>query len=131
MSTDIPIHWEPHIGVSPNSRLSTRGKQYHKKRSREQAAKDMKAWLQAHAFIIPDQPVLEVTWYRGKGRNRWDLDNLLAAYKGVIDEVCKHLGFDDRRIISMHAYQKKSPGGQGYSVITIRDSTQEERRKAA
>lgn len=127
----IRVPWEPTAQVSPNSRLSTRTKRAHHAIARDTAALAVVNTLQGKPYTPPEQVAVDVVWVRSKGRNRMDLDNLIASCKGVIDGVTRKLNFDDRRIITMTVAQRRDANQPGCVIVTVREATQEERQRAA
>ncbi len=135
MSTGISITlpWQPQPQVSPNSRGSSRNARDHHRANRDLAMMATRSHMarELEPWTCPDTPAIDLTVYWGKGRHLHDLDNLSAMAKGVIDGVTRELGFDDRRIVALTVAQGKDVDGIGYTVISIREATEWERRRIA
>lgn len=129
----ITIPWEPQPQVSPNSRNSTRAKRSYHGVNVGTATLAVRSHMarERAPFVAPDHPAMDITVYWSRRRHRQDLDNLLAGCKGIIDGVTRELGFDDRRLVAITVSQSKDPDGLGYTVVTVRPATIEERRRAA
>jgi len=129
----IHLPWQPQAQVSPNARNSTRNRLDHHRDNRGIAALAVRSHMaREHTlWVVPEHPAMDITVYWGKNRNRWDLDNILSACKGIIDGVTRELGFDDRRFVAFTVAQSRDPDRLGYTSVTIREATPDELRRAA
>lgn len=128
----ITLPWEPQPQVSPNSRGSTRNKLTHHRANAGIAILAVRSHkARQPLWQVPDHPAMDVTVYWSKSRKRNDLDNIIASLKGIIDGITRELGFDDRRLVALTAAQGRACDTQGYTVVTIREATRDELRRAA
>lgn len=127
---NFKVDWVPPATLGQNSH-----KHWRKKHPDEQAAHMIgKAASTASPFTaddVPDMPVLiAVIHWENKSRRK-DFDNALGTLKHLIDGVCRGIGIDDKRFITGMAFQKIDPKRRGFTEITIRPATKEERRLAS
>lgn len=129
----IAVPWQPQPQVSPNTRNSSRAKQTHHRANAGVATLAVRSHMarETGTWLCPVHPAMDITVYWGKGRNRQDLDNIVASCKGLIDGVTRELGFDDRRLVAITVAQGRDADGLGYTTVTIRPATYDERRRAA
>jgi Holliday junction resolvase RusA-like endonuclease len=129
----LTIGWQPQSQVSPNTRNSSRNKSDHHRSNAGIAVLAVRSHMarESEPWLCPVHPALDITVYWGKGRNRQDLDNIIAGAKGIIDGVTRELGFDDRRLVAITVAQGRDPDGLGFTLVRIRPATYEERKRAA
>jgi len=75
-------------------------------------------------FLPPITWDLAIFW--GKGKKRWDPDNVVAGLKrGVIDAVARTIGVDDKHFAVGEITQGRDPEGLGRMVLTLRGGRNE------
>ena len=128
----ITLDWEPQPQVQPNRSRSARTARTHHQANRDLAILAVRSQMaNREPWTPPAHPAVDVTWHRGKGRNRMDLDGYTSTLKGILDGVTRALGFDDRLIVALSVAQTKAVGRPGYTTVTIREATEYELRRAA
>ncbi len=65
--------------------------------------------------------VLDYTVARGKGRQPFDDDNLIAALKWCRDGIAHVLGIDDKQMTTGTLTQIRDPDAVGWIDVTIRE----------
>lgn len=116
----VTIPWTPTLALSPNQ--SHRSKWVTMKAKRE-ARKTARYATLAVISGLPDDVLLPwIVPYRivvrwGKGRKRWDEDNLIAAMKVVQDVVCATIDIDDKHLCLTGIAQERDPAGVGETVF--------------
>jgi hypothetical protein len=130
----VPVEWEPYDQVSPNGRFSSRTTRTHHGYSRKTFKAATESYLNRgnrwKRLALPERPALDISVNWSKGRNRQDLDNIVASCKGAIDGFADGAGFDDRTLIAITATQRHDPAERGFTVMSLREATPEEMERA-
>lgn len=111
------------LALSPN-----RSRTHPGKRTRLKNELMDRAWLSTLTALngnqrrtrLPLTMHIRVAWETG--RNRWDDDNLIAAFKGGRDAIAAALGVDDKHIAISSVTQERDPEGRGFIEVTITES---------
>lgn len=124
------VDWTPPPTLGQNAH-----KHWRTKHPDEQNA-HLVGWTAANASRygaedVPDMPVLVAVIHWEKKSRKKDADNALGTLKQLVDGICRGIGIDDRQLVTSMAFQKVDPKKRGYTEITIRPATHEERKIAA
>lgn len=124
------VDWTPPPTLGQNAH-----KHWRTKHPDEQSA-HLVGWTAANASRygaedVPDMPVLVAVIHWEKKSRKKDADNALGTLKQLVDGICRGIGIDDRQLVTSMAFQKVDPQKRGYTEITIRPATHEERKIAA
>ena len=124
------VAWTPPPTLGQNSH-----KHWRHKHPDEQNA-NLIGWTSANASRygaqdVPDMPVLVAVIHWEKKSRKKDADNALGTLKHLVDGICSGIGIDDRQLVTSMAFQKVDHEKRGFTEITIRPATAEERSIAA
>lgn len=111
--------------LSPNSRASGRTVARLRAKLRDHVTQTARAWRN-NAGVFGDEPIIDgpayidlvVRWE--PGRHRWDIDNLISAFKGGCDGLqAANLIANDRDIRWRSVGQMADPERRGCIVVMI------------
>lgn len=89
-----------------------------KLRARQDGIYSAKTALGRNKLAKADTYPLRITFTAPDGRHR-DLDNMLAACKGILDGVAEGLGIDDKCFRPITLDAKRDTNKQGFVIVEI------------
>lgn len=124
----ITIPWVPDQRANPNNhRVSERTRIRHRKRGALDAAYPIRAAFARHSraadtvlFLFSRPVVLDITVRWPAGRNAWDDDNLVTAYKYVRDQLQREGIVRDDKLVTIGIITQERATEQPETVLVVR-----------